>query len=797
MARLTARAVHGAEEAVGENVPYSHHLTPSILATRSGEYLSVWRIGGRSHQTASADELAGWVADLNNALRGIAAADLAFWSHIVRRREDGHLEGDFDNYFCRRLDDRYRALLQKCRFMVNELYLTIIVRTVGDEVLEKLGRWDKASLEEKLRRQADGIARLEELNRVLRSALRRYDAELLETYEHNGRVFSVPLEFLALLANGERLPMPVCRGRFGDYMVANRPFFSWHGEIGEVRTPTKVRRFGMMEVVEYDGSGTSPGELNGLLSSDFEFVLSQSWSCLSRHAAKGFLDHHKKRLIESQDVAKSQVSDIDRALDQLVSGEFVLGEHHATLLAWGVGVDDVRKHLAWARGELLDRGILAKPVDLALEAAFWAQLPGNWQFRPRPAAITSQNFLCFSPFHNFMRGKATGNPWGPAVTLLKTASGTPLHFNFHASAEGDREGERLLGNTVILGQSSAGKTVLLGFLLAQAQRFRPRVVVFDKDRGMELTVRAMGGRYFALKVGQPSGWNPLQLDPSPANRLFMTELVQALATGDGPPLSPAETQAIEAAVGSLTSLIDHGARRLSTLLQFCEAGLQTRLQKWCAGGQYGWVFDNETDLLDLTTHEMYGFDLTEFLDNATVCGPMMRYLTLRTEAMIDGRRFIYIFDEWWKALRNRDFALLSENKGRTIRKQDGILVLCTQQPSAVLRSPEGLETVKECATMVLLRNPTADRKDYVEGLKLSEREFELVRSLPEDSRYFLVKQGSQSTLAELELGPLQAELKVLSGTPDRAVMVEQLVAEHGEEPEKWLPRFWERLGVPA
>ena len=36
--------------------------------------------------------------------------------------------------------------------------------------------------------------------------------------------------------------------------------------------------------------------------------------------------------------------------------------------------------------------------DLALEAAFWAQLPGNFPMRPRKAPITSCNFAAMVPF---------------------------------------------------------------------------------------------------------------------------------------------------------------------------------------------------------------------------------------------------------------------------------------------------------------------------------------------------------------------------------------------------------------
>jgi ABC-type transporter Mla maintaining outer membrane lipid asymmetry ATPase subunit MlaF len=35
----------------------------------------------------------------------------------------------------------------------------------------------------------------------------------------------------------------------------------------------------------------------------------------------------------------------------------------------------------------------------------------------------------------------------------------------------------------VIGPSGSGKTVVLNFLLAQARRFDPRIVFFDKDRG--------------------------------------------------------------------------------------------------------------------------------------------------------------------------------------------------------------------------------------------------------------------------------------------------------------------------
>ncbi|MCC3263326.1 hypothetical protein LLE87_34710, partial [Paenibacillus polymyxa] len=85
-------------------------------------------------------------------------------------------------------------------------------------------------------------------------------------------------------------------------------------------------------------------------------------------------------------------------------------------------------------------------------------------------------------------------------------------------------GKRRLGNTSIIGQSGAGKTVLLGHLITQARKFNYTGVVFDKDRGMQVTVMAMGGKYFPLRLGVRTGWNFLQLAATASNIAFMASM---------------------------------------------------------------------------------------------------------------------------------------------------------------------------------------------------------------------------------------------------------------------------------
>lgn len=44
---------------------------------------------------------------------------------------------------------------------------------------------------------------------------------------------------------------------------------------------------------------------------------------------------------------------------------------------------------------------------------------------------------------------------------------------------------------MIIGQSSAGKTTVLNFITAQMQDKKPRLVTFDKDRGMEISLEQL------------------------------------------------------------------------------------------------------------------------------------------------------------------------------------------------------------------------------------------------------------------------------------------------------------------
>ena len=64
-----------------------------------------------------------------------------------------------------------------------------------------------------------------------------------------------------------------------------------------------------------------------------------------------------------------------------------------------------------------------------------------------------------------------------------------------------------------------------------------------------------------------------------------------------------------------------------------------------------------------------------------------------------------------------------------------------------------------------------------------------MKGLGEKSRMFLIKQGQNSVLAELNLRGFDDELAVLSGNTATSLLAEKLVAELGDDPAVWLPEF--------
>jgi type IV secretion system protein VirB4 len=813
--RLKRAAALSREIGAADCIPYSAHVAPSIVRTAYGDYVQAFRLGGASFESSDDGELNNWHERLNVLWRNIAGPNVALWTHVIRRRAGGitHAEArrSPDCFFADGLHERYHHRLANETLMMNEVYLAIVHRPTAGMASGLVSKLMARVQPRSTLILADALDACEKLAQTLKASLARYEPELLGAYRTANRWCSSLLEYLGLLVNGEAQRMPLPFGPLNRALATSRLLFG--AEAIEYRSAVGTRVGAMLGIKEYP-TPSVVGMYNRLLSAPFAFVATQSFSFLTKSSGQSLLQRQFNRMANAGDFAVSQAAELKEALDALTSNEFVMGDHHFSLqvLADVAAADSdapkvrlkaLNDAIALARSYLADTGMLVAREDLALEAAFWAQLPGNFPLRPRKAPITSRNFAAMSPFHNYPLGRAHNNHWGDALSLFITSARSPYYFSLHASDPSDPDGgsRKDTGHTLICGPTGSGKTVFIGFLVAMLSRQGATQVIFDKDCGLEILVRALGGEYLPLKNGTPTGFNPLQLPATPANREFLKMWLRELSKEESRSVRDVgavrESADLDQALRG-TLALEPAARRLSRLVEFLDPtdpeGLHARLARWCHShrGDYAWVFDNPHDTVvsRLSGRALIGLDVTEFLDHALTRTPITLYLFHLVRQLLDGRRLVCWMDEFWRLLSDRAFENFAKDGPKTWRKLNAVMCLATQSPSDVLDSPISRTLVEQTPTKVFFPNADANCVEYCVGLGLTEREFKLIKDqLEPGSRMFLVKQAHHSVVCQLDLKGFDGELAVISGRTREVQRMRQIISSTGADPKAWLPLF--------
>jgi type IV secretion system protein VirB4 len=772
------------EVRIGERLPYSAHQDDVTLISREGLLIQTLQLTGLAFETEPDEELNYRRAVREAVLRGAADPRLAIYHHVVRRRVTPEFQQPPREPFCAALNARWQAQLASRKLYVNDIFLSFVLSPLkgGVGLLERLVRGaqkQKTNLDRDLRQ-------LSAAREAFGAALAPYGARVLSLYDGpGGTQRSEPAEFISLIVNGELRPVLAPSGDLGHAVASRRLSFGFDAmEFAEGPGPAV---FGAMVSFKDYPARTAPGLLDGILRLPMEMVLTETFSFVDRQAALSRMGLVLRRLKAADDDAHSLRVELAEARDDVGAGRAAYGEHHLSVLVKAENLDELDANVAEVQSSFAEVGAIAVREDLNLEPAFWAQFPGNRRFIARKALISAANFAGLASFHNYPVGQASGNHWGPALCVLETTANGPYHFNFH---------HQDLGNFTVIGPSGSGKTVLITFLLAQAERLEPRIAYFDKDRGAEAFIRAIGGRYDVLAPGRPTGFNPLQLPDSAENRAFLIDWVAQLLTAHGGQIDPDDRSIIVDAIDANYAQ-PPAHRRLRYFRELLRGrrrpavdDLAALLSPWCGEGDHAWLFDNAEDRLDVESR-IVGFDMTRLLDTPVIRTPAMMYLFHRVEQRLDGSPAILVVDEGWKALDDPVFLRRIKDWEKTIRKRNGVVGFCTQSASDALESRIASAIVEQAATQIFFPNARAKAADFIGGFGLTEHEFELVRTLPDTSRCFLIKRGDHAVVAKLDLSGLPGELSLLGGTERTVRRLDALRAEVGDEPEDWLERFME------
>ena len=781
MGKLKAALGLGHNEVLaGDRLPYRALVDENVVMLRDGSVMLSLMVPGFSFETANTDELNAHAATREVLLRSALDARFVLYHHVVRRQVDVTLDARFDDPLATHIDARWREKTGSGALYVNDQFVTLVRRPARGKAgwADRLARMVRRQGAPEVEVDPADVRALRAAAGTLVASLGVYGARLLGDYQGRTGMCSEVLELLSALYNGEMRPVrrPAEGTEIGHMLPYKRISFGL--DAFELRGASGVNFASLVSLKDYPDA-TAPGLTDALLRLPCELVLTETYAPADRQVARERIDMAIRRLKSADEDAMAERREMMRARDALGTGSAAFGDHHLSVTVRAPSLDRLDEATAMCAAALADAGAVAVREDTNLEPCFWGQLPGNEGYIVRRALISSANMACFGSLHGFAMGQASGNHWGQAVTLLETTSSTPFFFNFH---QGD------LGNFTVIGPSGSGKTVAMNFLAAQAQKFGPRTVLFDKDRGGEVFVRAIGGTYSRIAAGHPTGFNPLALPDTPANRSFLRDWLGVLLEAEGPEELARISGAVEATYANDASLrrLRHFRELLSGARRPHAGDLASRLDAWIESGEHGWLFDNAADELDLSARTL-GFDMTALLESPRLRTPVMMYLFHRIEERLDGEPTMILIDEGWKALDDEVFAARIRDWLKTLRKRNALVGFATQSARDALDSRIATALVEQTATMLFMPNARARSEDYCAGFGLSGHELDIIRTLPAQSRCFLVRQSDASVVVRLDLSGMPEVLAVLSGRESTVRKLDELRETYGDAPAAWYP----------
>lgn len=795
--RAKKERVSKSEKPVSDFIPYKCHWDNNTILTKDNGLLQVIQVGGFSFETADDEDLDIKKNIRNSLFKNMASGNVTLYFHTVRKRKpvlDNDNSFDIDptvrssKDFISYLDKTWREKNSSSDSFFNELYVSILYEpdTEGAAKFEyffnKLKQKSSTlKWENDMREMHES---LQEMSTRIITTLRDYEPKLLGVVRRRGGIFCEISEFLGTIINCcDPSPMLVARDKINEYLPNNRLFFG--NRSMEARGPRGKRYAGIVSIREY-GPNTSAGNFDGFLQMPFEFVMTQSFVFANRTIAINKMQLQQNRMIQAEDKAVSQIAEISQALDMAMSGDIGFGEHHISILCISHDLKALENCLSMASVELSNSGIQPVRERVNLEPSYWGQIPGNINYIVRKATINTLNLSGFASMHNYPAGKMYDNHWGEYVTVLDTTSGTPFYFNFHV---------RDVGHSLIIGPTGAGKTVLMNFLCAQAQKFKPRTFFFDKDRGAEIFIRALEGVYTVIDPGKACGFNPLLLEDNGENRAFLLDWLKILVTTNGETLDAEEIKVLTQAIEGNYRL-DPRDRKLSNIVPFLgmdgPGTLASRISIWHSKGSHARIFDNDEDSIDLDSARVFGFEMAELLKDTMSLSPVLLYIFHRISISLDGSRTMIILDEAWALIDNPVFAPKLKDWLKVLRKLNTFVIFATQSVEDASKSQISDTLIQQTATQIFLPNLKATDV-YRSAFMLSEREYDLIKTTDPGSRYFLLKQGVNAVIAKVNLSGMDNIINVLSGRAETVTLLDKIIAKHGSDPKRWLPVFYEEV----
>lgn len=486
---------------------------------------------------------------------------------------------------------------------------------------------------------------------------------------------------------------------------------------------------------------------------------------------------------------EEQIFQAEGAMDENISGNQSLVNYYPLFVLFGKSKDELQKYVDEFKKIAASFGISPVVETFASKVSWFAQIPGFDVF-PRTFKLLSKAAAISIPMSSQPRG-IENSDWGNGpLVVFPTAQGTPYQFQFHVSDK-----PAAVGHTLTIGPTGGGKTTLFSFLIAQSLRHpKLKAFFFDRNKGAEIFTLAVGGKYITMngkekvstnnKVEESflTHLNPLKMPDSAANRAFLRRWF-SIISGQNDAMSADE---IARAVSVNFDYLSEKDRLLKNLWESCfssSGNMRAALKKWVDPLQYGDMFNETSDTLDLNSR-LTTFDFTDILQDEILSPAVISYILHRINniTVSGGNPSLIMIDETAPMLENkmfRDNFIAGLQEGRKNRQA---YMVAFQRANVLDKLGIGDVVRGQAQTVLFFRNPAADANDYAHwNLNPLEMAFIQGKAYPNLKRAVLLSRpvNGESVILNTELGGLGNLLRLFESGRSSVLLAEELYKMYG------------------
>jgi len=789
-------------------IPIACHYDKNTLLTKNGELLQIFQINGINSERISR-QLSNLRGVVRSAISNNVEGDkLAFWIHTIRRKANLDDPVPYHNVFSANIHEIWKNKNYWHDKFVNCLYITVL-HDAPELKLKNLNSMINSL-------SASKIADFEI----------SYFAKSVKTLSATVDKLILDLEEYGAVKLGIRIEEEHC---YSDLMFLYRRIMQLNEEqcvlpLTDISTALSSHQYtvgnDMIEVIGDNGKKfaallsikeyqeVSSDALDKFLQIPVEMVATEVFYFVDKGKVIPLFEDQSYIADISGDAELKSLSGLEKILKDTDDKNYFCHQQISCMII-GDDAAQLNKQVKQASDTLAKIGIVHVREDINLEKTFWAQLPGNFAFLSRMSPTILDNTAALASLHNFPTGNQY-NPWGRAVTLLRTERGTPYFMNFH-----DTEGN---SNTCILGVEKSGRTTLLNFLLSEADKYKPTIIHIVDDSDSSLYIKAKGGKWIEKEKNL---FNPLFLEDNEKNRNFCFTFFTILAKHHFDPLKEPELALLKAISEQVFSLPKE-KRKLSTVIDAIEDSesgqiLKKRLKEYITGGIYYEIFESSEEIV-INPGEILAINVQQFDDGEykkkyfpkevkfvaefeyalnTMCSlkAAIVYFMQNLLAKIGEGPKIFAIDNMAAIFNLRCYSEILSDISQNIGAANGVFVntVNIRILEDMYKNSHELDWLNLMGTQIIIP-PEFKIPNLETMLQLNPAEAKKLATLTINTRMFLIKQEGRIIAAELSIGGLPGMTRLLSSGKLEIEAYEKIIRQYpSNQLEDWVGPLYEEL----